>query len=77
MRPVRSAFLTNSLRKWRERFGLFGTPGQPKRELTIPEVCALRVAVIALDRCRGLSVREALDLSSRLAVPMFEVAPHR
>ena len=60
------------LRKWRQRFGLFGTPGQPKRELTIPEVLALRVAVIALHRCRCLSVREALDLSSRLAVPAFE-----
>ena len=36
------------LRKWRQRFGLFGTPGQPKRELTIPELLALRFAVIAL-----------------------------
>ena len=60
------------LRKWRQRFGLFGTIGQPKRELSVPETCALRVAVVSLRRCRGLSVREALDLSSRLAVPMFE-----
>ena len=67
----------DSLRKWRERFGLFGTPGQPKRELTIPEVLALRVAVLALDRCRGLSVREALDLSSPARRADVRVAPHR
>jgi transposase-like protein len=60
------------LRKWRQRFGLFGTPGQPKRELSVPEVCALRVAVIALHKCRGITVREALDVSARLATPAVE-----
>jgi hypothetical protein len=59
----------DSLRKWRQRFGLFGTPGQPKRELSVPEVCALRVAAIALHKCRGITVREALEVSANLAVP--------
>jgi hypothetical protein len=61
----------DTLRKWRQRFGLFGTPGEPKRELSVPEVCGLRVAVIALHRCRGISVREALEFAA-LAVPGFE-----
>ena len=61
----------DALRKWRERHGLFGVPGEPKRELSVPEVCGLRVAVIALRRCRGITVSEALEAGAA-AVPAFE-----
>jgi hypothetical protein len=70
--PARLGLNTICFGSGAKRFGLFGTPGQPKRELSVPEVCALRVAALVLHKCHGITVREALDVSARLAVPAFE-----
>ncbi|MGA7452471.1 MAG: hypothetical protein WBW73_14680 [Rhodoplanes sp.] len=59
------------LRKWRLRFGLFGTAGEPKRDLTVPEVLTLRCAVIAVRR-HGFPVAEAIGVCAKTALPAFE-----